>query len=212
MSSKSKYGFYNGPDLEAGGTSIKGKEVKALRENILEEGLLKEGDVILDYGAGKYARNANFLRSKGFKVYAYDPFNNNGKDPWEDEGVSNIIPDIKFDVVFSSFVLNVVKNETMLNILEYIDSLNPRFTFHITRNKDIFDSIKKSIKTNKELFKFIDKYYPDKSLKEDITDDKLMDLSLFGYSTSRGFQIIPMLENYGYSNVKDTNGYKVYIK
>jgi hypothetical protein len=220
---ESKYGVYSGPDLEVGGTSINAAAAPALRDDVFKAGLLKKGDVILDYGAGKYARNANFLRDQGFKVFAYDPYNHNGKDGWEDGGVSSKLPTgVKFDVVFSSFVLNVLQNKTMIKLVKKMERLSTRLTIHITRNRDVFDGALKSIRggSDKAILPFIEKYYPDKemavNLKEKnidaITDEQIMDLSVFGYASSRGFQIIPMLDNYGYSKLREVNGYKLYVK
>jgi hypothetical protein len=217
---ESAYGAYSGPDLEVGGTSRKGDEVAAIRDRIAKKGLLKEGDVILDFGAGRFARNANYLRSLGFKVYAYDPYNHNGKDPWADDGVSKTLPKQKFDVVFSSYVLNVLQTKTMEKVIREMESLSTRMTFHVTRNEDVIEGVKNSIKKKslKTLLPFLKKNYGDTEMIETIenggmpTDAQLADLSVFGYATKDGFQIIPFLENYGYSKLADLTGYKVYIK
>jgi len=58
--------YYDGPPLESGGTSITGRAVPYIRALI---GSLPEGSRILDYGAGKMARNADFLRAAGYKVF-----------------------------------------------------------------------------------------------------------------------------------------------
>ena len=41
----------------------------------------------MDFGAGKFGRNADFLRANGIKCYAYDPYNGTNVDGWT--GVSN---------------------------------------------------------------------------------------------------------------------------
>lgn len=64
------------------------------------------GGRILDYGAGRYARNAAGLREAGFEVYAFDPFKGGG-DGWT--GVTKKLPaGEKFDLVFTAYVLNKI--------------------------------------------------------------------------------------------------------
>jgi hypothetical protein len=61
---------------------------------------------ILDWGAGK-GRHTKALRSLGYKVWSYDPYN--GKDT--EDGYNNVssrLPTEKHDLVFSSYVLNVI--------------------------------------------------------------------------------------------------------
>lgn len=213
---KSKYGHYKGPDLEAGKTSISGKEVAALKSYILPN--LKEGDTILDYGAGTFARNADFLRGLGFKVYAYDPFNGTSGDGFGKGNVSTKLPTEKFDVGFTSFVLNVVNDSAENKIIKGLKRLTTK-SYHIVRN-DIVAELRKSINSassRKILISFVKKNYPDRQLlkllennPEAITRDMVTDLAMFGYQTSKGFQKLPMLENKGFSLVKKASGWKLY--
>lgn len=47
---------------------------------------------------------------------------------------------------------------------------------------------------------------------KDLTDDEIMEFCKFGVQTSRGFQRIPDLEEDGYELVRQTSGFKVYLK
>lgn len=63
--------FYDGRPLEQGGTSIKGKGAAPYVRRLARR--LEPGTRILDYGAGKYARNADYLTVQA-KVTAGKPF------------------------------------------------------------------------------------------------------------------------------------------
>jgi hypothetical protein len=209
MVSKIHANGYDGPDLEAGGTSIAGKEVAALKSVV--EPILKPGMKIIDFGAGKYARNADYLRKKGFEVYAYDPFNGKSNSGWKEGEVSNKLPNgVKFDVGFTSFVLNVVKSTTESKIIGDLNKVANK-TFHIVRN-DIIPAVRKAVKS-KPTKDFIAKHY-DKTIEnaEEMTDEQIADLAVFGYATSKGFQRLPMLEAKGFSLKKKTGGWKAYVK
>ena len=94
------------------------------------------GMSILDYGAGK-GRHSKFLRDRGFKVYGYDPFlGKEDVDPWK--YVSNVLPlagDMKFGIVFTAFVLNVLKPEDAADVVSSAESLTDYLgeTLHIVR-------------------------------------------------------------------------------
>ena len=96
---------YTGEPLEAGGTSIAGNAAPPIRA-LFEAGHLS--GKVMDFGAGKYARNANYLREKGVKVYAYDPFNGDPNGDGWNTTTTKLPPAGKFDAVFTSYVLNVV--------------------------------------------------------------------------------------------------------
>lgn len=88
---------------------------------------------ILDFGAGN-GRHSNALRSLGYVVYSYDPFNGKADaDPYSE--VSSILPNNPFDFVFSAFVLNVMSYEDMLDALKKMEVLtaDDGFTAHIVR-------------------------------------------------------------------------------
>jgi hypothetical protein len=203
-------GFYTGEPLETGGTSIQGDAAPALR---LISSNFKKGDKILDYGAGKYGRNSNYLRKERFKVYAYDPYNGSDTNGWE--YVSKKLPSERFDVVFTCFVLNVVSDSIEDSILSSTKKLGKQ-EFHITRNQDIFDSVKKALlRKDKVVYNFFTKNFADKEDIEafesgDLSDDVIMAFCTYGVQTSRGFQRIPFLEDKGYTLMKKTSGFKIY--
>ncbi len=203
---------YTGKALEKGGTSIAGKEVAMIRK-LFTKGTIK--GKVLDYGAGKYGRNANYLREQGLEVYAYDPFNGSDVDGWN--GVSKTKPRTKFDTGFSTYVLNVVPTNIEKDIIGEVASMS-KHQIHITRNLDIFDSIKKAFKReDKNIVSFFKKEFANnnelKALEDgSLTDEIILAFCEFGVQTSRGFQRIPTLEQYGYKLLNKTNGYKVYSK
>lgn len=206
--------YYAGEPLETGGTSIAGKGggaapgVKWLRIQ------LKNGDVVLDYGAGKFARNADYLRSEGFKTYAYDPFNFNGKAGWEPGEVSSKLPSKKFDAAFSCYVLNVVPQHVEAKIISAIEALGKR-VIHITRGTDVSDMVKSALaRRDKVVWPFFLEHFwegKQEPTAADITPELIAKLCKFGVQTSKGFQRIPALEDYGYILVK-SGSYKVYVK
>lgn len=200
--------FYDGPPLESGGTSIKGKGAAPGIKDLYKMGMFLEGQKVLDYGAGKYARNADYLRDLGFTVYAYDPFNGSSVDGYEYGKVSNKLPNEKFDVAFTSFVLNVVPLYIEKDIVKECESMADK-CLHITRNKDIFDKVQNALE---RVDKVILKYFRDVYKGNDpLNVQEQYDLCCFGVQTSRGFQRIPTTETLGYNLIKDTSGYKVYV-
>lgn len=196
---------YKGAPLEEGGTSITSGVAPAVRHLFLQNDIT-DGMKVLDYGAGKTGRNAKWLRDRGVKVYCYDPYHGSDTDGWE--GVSNIVPDDKFDVALSCFVLNVVPENIEDDILNKMGSLGKR-NIHITRNKDIFTSFKKALeRKDPTVTQFFDKEFGGGEL----SDTNIMDFALHGSKTSKGFQRIPKLENKGYNLDKSVEGYKIYSK
>ncbi|MDA3856639.1 MAG: hypothetical protein PF569_10375 [Candidatus Woesearchaeota archaeon] len=199
-------GYYMGNPLETGGTSIQGSVAPAIRF-LYEKGYFNN-KTVLDYGAGKYGRNAEFLREQGLTVYAYDPYNGSSCDGYEIGCVSNSLPKEKFDIGFTSFVLNVVPIEIEKDIIADVEKVCKE-VFHTTRNKDIFESIKNAvIRKNKLIMSYIENEY-----KYPVEDDTaILDLCYFGVQTASGFQRIPETEKLGYKLIKNTSGYKIYQK
>ena len=172
--------YYTGKPLESGGTSIQGGAAPAIRW-LFKSGHFKEGDVILDYGAGKYGRNAEFLRNRGFKVYAYDPFNGHSDDGWL--GVSkNLPPNVKFDFAFTSFVINVVPEKIEREIIAHLKRIADD-QIHLTRNRDIFDTVKKAFKRGDKLVTgfYQEHYNPSWDMSMGTpADEEIMDFCHFG--------------------------------
>lgn len=211
--------YYDGAPPEKGGTSIASKgEVRAAPAiRALYGTLINDGDTVLDYGAGKYYRNSDYLRDKGLKVFAYDPFNfTNETEGWENGDVAKRVPrGEKFDVAFTCFVLNVVPHHVEEQIIKDIERKAKRI-IHITRNEDVRDLAKQGLLSqNKVIWGFFLKHFWTKKREpkvEDITDDVIDKFCKFGFETSRGFQRIPDLEEHGYKLVRKTGGFKVYSK
>lgn len=204
---------YGGEPLESGGTSISAGAAPAVKQ-LFQRGVFDNADV-LDYGAGKYARNANFLRENDIRVYAYDPYNGSSDgDGWVTTTTKK--PVAKFDVGFTSFVLNVVPENIEKSIIQDLRGLCKK-SYHITRNKDIFVMVKNALMrgdptvTNFFLNNFADE---DEAalLKngEEIPDQVVQEFCEHGVQTSRGFQRIPTLEDHGFQLIKNTSNFKVY--
>ena len=118
---------------------------------------------ILDYGAGRYCRNAEYLRSCGFRVYAYDPYHGEWKvDPYKGETPALMPPFGQFDVVFTCFVLNIIESETEVKeVLRACSHHTGMRTYHITRNKDLLklgteEEVRKGIRTSKGFQRLVD--------------------------------------------------------
>lgn len=205
---------YTGEPLETGGTSIAGGPVAGVKL-MLKNGVIKPNMKVLDYGAGKYGRNAEFLRQNGIECFAFDPFN--GTDPDGYSGVSKTKPNEKFDVVFTSYVLNVVPEHVEDDILRDVSSLGDT-QFHITRNKDITATVVKALNRKDKLVGdfFLNNFAneEEKQMYEDgnLTPDVIDEFVKHGVKTSKGFQRIPFLEEKGFTLIKNTTGYKIYIK
>lgn len=207
--------YYAKAPLETGGTSTNFSAPAPAIKQLVSKGVIQPDHKVLDYGAGKYGRNANFLREQGIKTFAYDPFNGSGEEGWN--GVSTTLSGGGFDVAFTSYVLNVVPQHIEAQILQEISNKANRVV-HIVRNRDVFDSVKKALlRKEKTVWNFFEtEYLPNSKIayNDEITDELVADLCRFGVQTSRGFQRICQLENYGYTLIKGsaTSPYKVYQK
>jgi len=211
--------YYDGEPLEKGGTSIASKgdirAAPAIRS--LYGDLINDGDTVLDYGAGKYYRNADYLRDKGLEVFAYDPFNfTNETDGWDAGDVAKRVPKgKKFDVAFTCYVLNVVPFHVEQEIIRDIERKAKR-VLHIVRNQDVYDLAKNGLLSqNKTIWAFFLEHFWTKKeppKPEQVTDKLIERFCKFGFETSRGFQRIPKLEEHGYKLIQKTHGFKVYSK
>lgn len=186
--------YYDGPPLEGGRTSI-AKGMSPGIKHLVTKGIIKKGQKICDYGAGKYGANANPLRELGIDVYAYDPFNGSDADGWE--GTSTKPPKEKFDLCFTSYVLNVVPERDERSIIAKCKRLSS-VNYHAVRNFDIYSDIKKALFTDPSL--------------EDLSKEDIIKFCIFGTQTSKGFQRIPMLERKGWEITARDYGWKLYEK
>ncbi len=86
---------------------------------------------ILDWGSGN-GRHSVFLRNKNIKTYSYDPYiGSSNVDPYN--AVSNIKPATEFDLVFTSYVLNVITPKEGEDVLRETERLSNNIIVHIVR-------------------------------------------------------------------------------
>lgn len=185
-------------------TSIRGKVTYGVKW-LFNKGAFD--GMIIDYGCGRYDRNASFLREHGLKVYSYDKFwGKSTADGYTEP--SNVLPSETFDVGFTSFVLNVVNISEEQEILQWMNS-HCKTEYHITRNQDIKDMIIAALqKKNNTISNFFtDRFKGDIS---NITEKDIDDFSTFGTKTNMGFQRIPELQFKGYKILKLQYPYKIY--
>lgn len=203
---------YTGPSLEQGGTSIRGQGAAPFIRRLAKT--LEPGTTILDYGAGKYARNADYLRKLGFTVYAYDPFNGRGHKGYEMGAVSRLLPRRKFDLGLTCYVLNVVPEPVENQIMAEVAGLSKE-QLHVTRSLDIFDSVKNALERGDEtVCAFFEEHFmPGRRVgaafrEGRLTDKQILAFCRFGVQTSRGFQRIPEPE--GLHFVGGGRGHRVF--
>lgn len=208
--------FYTGAPLESGGTSIPGKEVEALKHVISAAGI-KSGMKVLDYGAGKFARNADYLRNLGVETYAYDPFNGTSDDGWGLGTVTKKKPTERFDIGFTSYVLNVVPKEIENEIIADVKRFAER-SYHITRDLDIFESVKGALLKKRPpvytffLKEFATRFEAEQLESGSLPDQVIIEFCEFGVQTSKGFQRIPILEKLGQATLvkRKSGSWKLY--
>jgi hypothetical protein len=211
---------YTGPAPSSKETSITAnvsKFVQSVLQSYIEPGMR-----ILDWGAGKVARVADLLRAQGHDVYAYDPYNGNGVDGRSIGAVSTFRPEDKFDVAFTSFVLNVVKEDVENQILAEIQLYADR-VFHICRGRELAAQVERAlIREDPLVVGFFKDFYgrcdPDALARFEVggvgwlTEADFLNFAAHGFITPKGFQRLPMLKGKGYPLVRETTNYKVYAK
>lgn len=209
---------YDGPPIEKGGTSIKGSSTKASPglQWLIRQGAFAGAGAILDYGAGKYGRNSMALRKLlGVRVYSYDPFNGKqGANGWEK--VATTLPSrLKFNVGFSTFVLNVVPEYVEKQIIQRVGS-RCESSFHIVRD-DIFLHIKNALLRGDKLVSafFLDEFATpnETQLYEagQLPDSTIMEFCQFGTVTNHGFQRMCTPEDFGLRLLKSKkNSFRIY--
>lgn len=191
---------YTGEPLEKGGTSISAK-VSPTVKWLFKQGHIKSGQKVLDYGAGKYSRNANWLREKGCKIYAYDPFNHNDGDPWKKDGVSNKLPRHKFDVGLSVYVLCVVRKSEEDKIIKYLSKKSKK-SLYVVRGDEIKEYVKESFrKDNEVIIEF--------AIREMNTERPILNrFCEYGFKTKRGFQRLTQPK--GLKKIKETKAFRIF--
>jgi len=209
--------YYIGDPQEVGGTAIKGKEGKVMR-GCQKAFINTEGMRVLEWGAG-HGRNARYLRSLGFKVYAYDPYNYDSDNGWE--GVSNEPPygEDDFDVAFTCYVMNVIPFNMERSIVDKLKIFSPK-QFHITRSDDLVKTVKSALyRGNKVVVNFyLSEYRGERAPVESktrsryirATEEDVRNFLRFGIKTRKGFQRIPELS--GFKLWINRASYRVYVE
>ncbi|MFA5024246.1 MAG: hypothetical protein WC523_04780 [Patescibacteria group bacterium] len=202
---------YCGPSLEFGKTSMFCNKPTPGINRLIKQGLLAKGLKILDYGAGKYARNTKYLVGQGFNSIAVDKFNYN-----EQYNVlkNKDIRDLYFDVSFTSYVLNVVSEYTESRILNKLSNIS-KTQCHIVRN-DLVSNLDCVQKNKGPVYNWIIKNVTMKKEAKlfsagQADNDCLIKLARFGFATPKGFQRLVFLENKGFDLIY-SGAYKIYIK
>lgn len=206
--------IYRGPVFEKGGTALQSCSPSPAIRYLYSRGFLSGS--ILDYGAGKFGRNAIYLRNQGMTVYAYDPHHGGPEiDGWN--GVSRIPPDssMRFDVGFTSFVLNVVPEYVEDEILNRVSEISAT-PIHITRNHDITDMVYRALKNP---YSIVSSFFQENYATAEeaflhqrgmLTRNDAEAFARFGTVTTRGFQRLPGLEHKGWNLLHEQSGWKVY--
>jgi hypothetical protein len=133
---------------------------------------------IIDWGAG-HGRHSEALRKLGYKVWSYDPYN--GKDVDGYCNVSKKLPECAHDVIFSTYVLNVIPqhrfNETVLLMTNMIKK-NGMIIHKVREDNDLK---KKTKEANKN-------YVPGKkgSIQRYIDSNEFFDT---GYTRNKKFKL-----------------------
>jgi hypothetical protein len=204
---------YTGRALERGGTAtVFGNKSSPAVRQLIGRKHISPGMSILDYGAGPTGRNAEWLRERGFDVYAYDPYHgSDDANGWK--GVSNkMVPVLgngtHFDVFLTCFVINVIPYREQHKISAFARRIADK-EIHITRNNDLIKSITNAYdRKDKYVYNFYLNEYPGTIFHR----NDMYDFCVHGTRTSRGFQRLPLMEDDGYTLAKKEYGFRLYIR
>lgn len=201
--------------MEKGGTStrFKGDTMTPGLAWLAKTGVFDGARSVLDYGSGRYSRNATALRKMGLKVYCFDPFHGGvGDDGWE--GISADLPGEDFDIGFTSFVLNVVPEYIEEQILKRLTVICEKH-YHIVRD-DIFKMVKSALERGDKTVSqfFLDEFATSKEghlyRDSELPDETVMEFCQFGTATTRGFQRLCTMEELGLNLLhRKSNSYKI---
>lgn len=105
-------------EYDSAATSINSKKLPAIY-NLVD---FHAGELVLDYGGGKFDNAVNYLKDKDVTLLVYDPYNRTDE---HNKQVLQIIKENRgVDVAVCSNVLNVIKEpEARINVLENIKRL-----------------------------------------------------------------------------------------
>lgn len=117
--------------------------------------IITPGMRVLDFGAGRHARHADYLRGKGVDCYAYDPYKATEGDGWAKGSVSSNLPGGLFDVVLSTYVLNVIKPEEEETVLRQAEKRG-KCQIHVVRDDLPDDKAAKGFETSRGFQRSVD--------------------------------------------------------
>lgn len=200
-----KQRYYNGEAPCSKQTSINGAVSPAIKW-LFAQNKIKPNDIVMDFGCGKIARNAEWLSEQGIRVHRYDPYwgkVDNADCGWKKGRISGEVTSFRnFDVVFTSYVLNTVTKSVQDEIVNKCRELGGA-QYHIVRN-DVTTAAVKGLQNPKSVVMnfFIDNYKGTGTVE---------DFARFGFATSRGFQRQTNDEDMpGFKMIKKTANYRVY--
>ena len=181
--------------IDTSRTSIPGTLAPSVKY-LIDKGIIKAGMRVLDFGSGRFLRNAIPMREMGITVYAYDPLNCNDEDGdgFKDGVISGTLPDsAEIDLVLSAYVLNVLTNEQEEDCLETLSVCYSGIPqYHIVRNRDLLEIVQyKNMSFGKS------KQEADAILRE-------------GFVTQSGFQRFS--EPSGMEMIRKESGFRIFRK
>jgi hypothetical protein len=115
---------FNPPEQEFSSAKTSRKQVPTLHRLVVKQGLAKSGDLILDFGGGKFDDATEFIESsiKGTKNLVYDPFNRDDKH--NNAVLAMVDKNGGADVALNANVLNVIKEKSnRLSVIKAIHGL-----------------------------------------------------------------------------------------
>jgi hypothetical protein len=169
--------------IEKGGTAMTIKSPSPAIRYLHKHDLIARNMEVIDYGAGN-GRNAVWLRDRGVNVYAYDPYNGTDCCGWA--GVSLTPPTGRnhSEVLFTSFVLNILTVDDELEMLQTVHKLTP-VQYHIVRNEDLLNH---SV----------------------CAGQGARTIAEHGFKTSRGYQRLTNVDHAGIICIRDVHGYRIF--
>ena len=189
-------------------------------EQLYSSGFFKNAKTVLDFGAGN-GRNANFLRSKGIRVYAYDKYNGKSVDGFEQ--VSNKLPTQEFDASFSAYVLNVVDVDTERQIIKEVERLTTGKIAHVVLYEEIiswaYNALEQKPNANSHIIDYFFGDDPHQELEDMLwdkgldNDEAAIEISKIGFETGKDtFYRTVDLKKYGYRKVEISGEQHCWIK
>ncbi|MGL6098907.1 MAG: methyltransferase domain-containing protein [Fusobacteriaceae bacterium] len=145
-------------------TAITRAEISRPLRYMLKESLIKTGNKVLDYGAGKL-KDTNWLNENGCECTAYDKYH-----PDKEFNSLWCCFGVEYDILMCNYVFNVIKElEDFKSALKIIKNVKAKHKYISIRN-DV-----KSVKPNWEYCNKNDCYYTGRSYQRFIGVEQLDD-------------------------------------